>query len=66
MFLGTLGLNDNPYEMNENWHGAPMYWSHYDRHTNRHLLQSAGFQIELDEVTGRPGDQFVLFRAKKP
>jgi len=49
MLFGTLGSGDNPHEEHE-FYGAPMYWSHFDAETNRHMLADAGFGIEQADV----------------
>jgi SAM-dependent methyltransferase len=51
LFAGTLGSGDNPAEHVPDFHGAPMYWSHFDGDTNRGLLREAGFDIlQADEI----------------
>jgi ubiquinone/menaquinone biosynthesis C-methylase UbiE len=43
--FGTFGSGDNPDERQEDFFGTPMYWSHYDAETNRHLISAAGFRL---------------------
>jgi SAM-dependent methyltransferase len=51
VFAGTLGSGDNPAEHEQDFFGAPMYWSHFDGDANRTLLREAGFQLlEADEI----------------
>jgi SAM-dependent methyltransferase len=51
VFAGTLGSGDNPADHVLDFHGAPMYWSHFDGDTNRRLLRDAGFDIvQADEI----------------
>jgi SAM-dependent methyltransferase len=51
VFAGTLGSGDNPADFVRDFHGAPMYWSHFDGDTNRGLLRDAGFDIvQADEI----------------
>jgi SAM-dependent methyltransferase len=51
VFAGTLGSGDNPAEHVPDFHGAPMYWSHFDGDTNRGLLRDAGFDlVQADEI----------------
>jgi SAM-dependent methyltransferase len=51
LFAGTLGSGDNPAEHAPDFHGAPMYWSHFDGESNRRLLREAGFDIlQADEI----------------
>jgi SAM-dependent methyltransferase len=49
LLFGTLGSGDNPHEEHD-FHGAPMYWSHFDAETNRRLLADVGFGIEQADV----------------
>lgn len=49
MLFGTLGSGDNPHE-EDDFYGAPMYWSHFDAETNRRLLADAGFSIDQADV----------------
>jgi SAM-dependent methyltransferase len=39
LFAGTLGSGDNPADRVRDFHGAPMYRSHFDADTNRQLLR---------------------------
>jgi SAM-dependent methyltransferase len=51
MFAGTLGTSDGAEDVEEDFFGAPMSWSHFDAETNRLLLRDAGFEIrQADEV----------------
>jgi hypothetical protein len=51
MFAGTLGASDSAEDVEEDFFGAPMSWSHFDAETNRLLLRDAGFEIrQADEV----------------
>jgi hypothetical protein len=51
LFAGTLGSGDNPADHVPDFHGAPMYWSHFDGDTNRALLRDAGFDlVQADEI----------------
>lgn len=48
---GTLGAGDNPHELNPDFFGTPMAFSHFDAETNRRLLRDAGFDIvQADEI----------------
>lgn len=48
---GTLGTSDSPEDVEEDFFGTPMAWSHFDAETNRRLLRDAGFVIEqADEI----------------
>ncbi len=48
--LLCLGANDIEEEFEEDYHGSPMYWSHYDAETNLALLERAGFRIILSRL----------------
>ena len=45
-----LGVNDLPEEVEEDYLGARMYWSHYDAATNLCLLQECGFEIVWSKI----------------
>lgn len=50
--LASLGANDNPHDVEDDWlgAGAAMSWSHFDRETNLRLLREAGFEIIWDTL----------------
>ncbi len=51
LLAGTFGSGDNPDDLNEDFYGAPMDWSHFDADTNRTLLRDAGFYlVQADEI----------------
>ena len=51
LFAGTLGTSDSPEDLEEDFFGAPMSWSHFDAATSRRLVRDAGFDVEqADEV----------------
>jgi SAM-dependent methyltransferase len=51
LFAGTLGTSDSPEDLEEDFFGARMSWSHFDAETNRRLVAGAGFDVEqADEV----------------
>ena len=45
LFVATMGVNDTEGDVEEDWLGAPMYFSHYDAATNRALVARAGLRI---------------------
>ena len=48
---GTLGTSDSPEDVEEDFFGAPMSWSHFDAETNRLLLRDAGFElVQAEEI----------------
>jgi cyclopropane fatty-acyl-phospholipid synthase-like methyltransferase len=48
--LCSLGVGDAPGAVEEDWLGAPMFFSHYDADTNRRLVREAGFAVVVDEI----------------
>jgi ubiquinone/menaquinone biosynthesis C-methylase UbiE len=44
LFIATMGALASE-GMEEDWLGAPMYWSHFDAETNQRLVANAGFEI---------------------
>ncbi len=59
LFVATMGVRDEAGDIEEDWLGAPMYFSHYDADTNRQLVEQARLRIlsaseETQEEDGRP------------
>ena len=50
LFLASLGTGDTPGELEDDWLGAPMYFSGFDTQTNRRFVREAGFEFVRDEV----------------
>jgi SAM-dependent methyltransferase len=70
LFVATMGVNDTVGDVEEDWLGAPMYFSHYDTATNRRLVEEAGLRLvsaneETQEEDGRPVT-FLWVVAQKP
>ena len=70
LLVVTMGTGDMPAGIEEDWLGAPMYWSGFDAETNRELVLRAGFEIESADVLitdedGEPVD-FLWIVARKP
>lgn len=50
----------------DNFFGATMYWSHFDRATSLQMIREAGFEILWDKVVAdRPTGSHVLALARK-
>lgn len=45
LFVAVMGAADVAEDMQSDWLGAPMYWSHFDSATNQRLVQEAGLRI---------------------
>jgi 2-polyprenyl-3-methyl-5-hydroxy-6-metoxy-1,4-benzoquinol methylase len=58
--LVTMGASD--WEGSEDFHGAPMIWSHYGAARNAQIVESAGFDIVHDEIdrSGGEAHQVIL------
>lgn len=63
LLLVTMGSTD--WEGVDDFHGVPMFWSHYDAPTNRALVEDAGFDVSVDEIDTSDGErhQVILARA---
>lgn len=65
--LICTGANDLP-EWREDYLGAPMYWSHFDRATNLQMFEEGGFRVVSEQVIadetsgGDSGHLFALLR----
>jgi ubiquinone/menaquinone biosynthesis C-methylase UbiE len=44
LLVATMGAVESE-GMEEDWLGAPMYWSHFDADTNQQLVTNAGFEV---------------------
>lgn len=50
----------------DDFFGAEMYWSHFDRATSLQMIRDAGFEIVWDQVVAdRPSGSHVLALAQK-
>ena len=58
VFLAAFGVEDDPGTIEDDWLGAPMYFSHFSARVNRRLVTDAGFAIEWSEVLREPEDRF--------
>lgn len=59
--LVTMGASD--WEGSESFHGSPMIWSHYGAERNRPIVESAGFDILLDEIDTSNGESHQIILA---
>jgi SAM-dependent methyltransferase len=64
--LLSLGAEDNPDERQDDWHGAPMVWSHFGARANLDLLGRAGFDILWNEVEDLGGEKHLFVIGSKP
>ena len=63
----TVGVGAAEHAYEEDWMGAPMYWSGFDGDTNKRLVEEAGLSIiSAEEITDDPDDRFIWIVAEKP
>lgn len=63
--LLITGNGDLPDDLDD-FFGAEMYWSHFDRETSLQMIRDAGFEIIWDKVVSdRPSGSHVLVLARK-
>lgn len=70
LFVAALGAGATEAGYEEDWLGAPMFWSHFDAATNRRLVATAGFELVSAalETEDEDGDTvtFLWVVARKP
>jgi SAM-dependent methyltransferase len=70
ILLGSMGAQDSPDEVEADWLGAPMFFSHYGAKRNRQLVRDAGFELEQAVVEEEPEDRhaalFLWVVARRP
>jgi cyclopropane fatty-acyl-phospholipid synthase-like methyltransferase len=57
LFLATMGADDEPGDVEADWLGVDMYFSHFGAKANRRLVERAGFAIDRAEVAVEPEDR---------
>ena len=66
--LLCLGAGDLADDVDENYLGARMYWSHYDADTNIRMLQECGFNVIWSKIVAdstAPGSAHLFVLAQK-
>ena len=62
LFVAGLGATSLESGTDVDWHGAPMYWSHFDSATNKRLVEDAGLEVvSSEELTAELDGQHVTF-----
>ena len=62
LLLVCMGNRDLPGSIEDDFFGAPMYWSHFDGAANVAMIERAGFEVLGDEEAPDPlGDGSHLF-----
>ena len=57
LFLASMGADDEPGDVEADWLGVDMYFSHFGAKANRRLVERAGLVIERAEVAVEPEDR---------
>lgn len=57
VFLASMGADDEPGDVEADWLGVDMYFSHFGAKANRRLVEKAGFVIDRTEVAVEPEDR---------
>jgi SAM-dependent methyltransferase len=57
VLVATMGAQDSPDEIESDWLGTPMFFSHYGAKKNRAMVRRAGFEVELAVVEEEPEDR---------
>jgi SAM-dependent methyltransferase len=70
IFLATMGADDGPDEVEADWLGVPMFFSHFGARRNRAMVREAGFEVLeasiVDEPEDRHGARFLWVLARRP
>ena len=66
VFFATMTARGKEVDFDKCWLGAPMFWSGYDRDTNKGMIRAAGLDIvSIEETQDRDG-HFLWLVARKP
>ena len=57
LFLASMGADDEPGDVEADWLGVDMYFSHFGAKANRRLVERAGFVIERADLAVEPEDR---------
>ncbi len=63
--LLLITMASSEWEGEEDFHGAPMWWSHYGAEKNRKLVESAGFEVLFDEIDAEGDERHQLLLARR-
>ena len=70
LLVASMGARSEVGSIEDNWLGAPMYWSHFDSVTNQRLVQAVGLDIlsAVEETDTEDGEMvtFLWVVAQKP
>ena len=57
VFLASMGVSDEPGDVETDWLGVDMYFSHFGAKANRRLVERAGLVIDRTELADEPEDR---------
>jgi ubiquinone/menaquinone biosynthesis C-methylase UbiE len=57
IFLASMGADDEPGDVEADWLGVDMYFSHFGAKANRRLVEQAGFVVDRAEIAVEPEDR---------
>jgi SAM-dependent methyltransferase len=57
LFLASMGADDEPGDVEADWLGVDMYFSHFGAKANRRLVERAGLVVERSEIAVEPEDR---------
>jgi SAM-dependent methyltransferase len=70
LFLASMGADSSPDEVEDDWLGVPMFFSHFGARRNRRLVEEAGLVVEEAEIRSEPEDRhdarFLWLVARTP
>jgi SAM-dependent methyltransferase len=70
VFVATLGADAAADEIEPDWLGVPMFFSHFGARRNRQLVAAAGLPVEESSIEDEPEDmnsaRFLWIVARKP
>jgi SAM-dependent methyltransferase len=56
-FIASMGVEDDPGTIEQDWLGVDMYFSHFNARKNRRLVEDAGLVVDSAEVLAEPEDR---------
>jgi SAM-dependent methyltransferase len=70
VLIASMGAEDGPDEVEPDWLGAPMFFSHYGAKKNGAIVRRAGFEVEEAVIEAEPEDRhdalFLWVVARRP
>jgi SAM-dependent methyltransferase len=70
VFVASMGAGDDPGDVEHDWLGVDMYFSHFGAKQNRRLVERAGLKVEEAEIDAEPEDRhdarFLWIVARAP